>query len=387
LQVVHDAFPAFEMDTPEMIGLTRIKAASIAGAMVMVVALQWFCPVMAKGETAGYPDKLVVATMVMPPFLMKGAEDRWEGLSVELWQAVARELDIEYKWREYTRIESILEDVKAGKIDIVPAMAITEAHEILLDFSHQYFRSGLAIAVSKEKSAPGLLRFVKRLAANDIFVVVGVLVLLSLVAGIIVWLFEGRRNREFDGGLVQGAGHGLWWAVVTLTTVGYGDKAPQTLGGRVTALVWMFTSIVLIAGFTAAITTTLTVGELGGKIRGLEDLPGVRVGVLAQTEGMSFLAENGITARPYENVREGLQDLADKKIEAFVFNEAVLRYTVNKAFSGVVTVLPDVFDHYYVGMAMPTNSPLIEPINRALLRIIVQDKWAQTVTHYFGHHR
>jgi polar amino acid transport system substrate-binding protein len=367
--------------------LPRIKAASITGAMVMVLALLWFCPTMAMGKAGAYPDKLVVATMVLPPFLMKRTEGPWEGLSVELWQAVARELDNEYEWREYTRVESILEDIKTGEIDIVPAMAITEAHEVLLDFSHQYFRSGLAIAISKEKSAPGLLRYAKRLVSNDIFVVVGGLLLLSLVAGIIVWLFEGRRNREFDGGLVRGAGHGLWWAVVTLTTVGYGDKAPQTLGGRMTALIWMFTSIVLIAGFTAAITTTLTVGELGGKIRGLEDLPGIRVGAFAQAEGMSFLAENGITAQPYENVRDGLRALAQKKIEAFVFNEAVLKYTVNKEFSGVVTVLPDVFDPYFVGMAMPTNSPLIEPINRALLRIIIRDDWANIVARYFGHHR
>lgn len=355
-------------------------------AILMGMVVLGPCRAIAQAQGAS-PDKLVVGTMVIPPFLMKRADGRWEGLSVELWQAVARELDIEYEWREYTRVESILEDIKTGKIDIVPALAITEAHEILLDFSHQYFRSGLAIAISKEKSAPRVLHFVKRMISTDILVVVGGLLLLSLVAGIIVWLFEGRRNREFDGSLLRGAGHGLWWAVVTLTTVGYGDKAPRTLGGRMTALIWMFTSIVLIAGFTAAITTSLTVGELGGKIRGLEDLPGVRVGAFAQAEGMSFLAENGITALPYENVRDGLQDLTQKKIEAFVFNEAVLKYTVNKAFSGVVTVLPDVFDHYYVGMAMSTNSPLIEPINRALLRIIIQDEWANIVERYFGHHR
>lgn len=369
-----------------MMGKQKLIIVRIVGAIVISMIALGSSQATAQQQGA-FPDKLVVGTMVIPPFLMKGADGQWEGLSVDLWQAVARKLDVEYELREYTSVESILDDAKAGKIDLIPVLPITEAYEIQLDFSHQYFRSGLAIAISKEKSAPGLLRFAKRLISTDIIVVVGGLLLLSLVAGIIVWLFEGRRNREFDGGFVQGAGHGLWWAVVTLTTVGYGDKAPRTLGGRMTALIWMFTSIVLIASFTAAITTTLTVGELGGKIQGLEDLPGLRVGAFAKSEGLSFLVENGIAAQPYERVRDGLQDLSQKKIDAFVLNEAVLKYMVKKEFSGVVAVLPEVFDHYYVGMALPTDSPQIEPINRALLRIVIQDEWAKTVERYFGRHR
>jgi hypothetical protein len=229
-----------------------------------------------------------------------------------------------------------------------------------------------------------LLRFAGRLAVTDILLMLCLLLLLSLLAGIVVWLFEGRRNSEFHGNMVQGAGHGFWWAVVTLTTVGYGDKAPKTPGGRLTALIWMLSSIFLLASFTAAITTTLTVGELGGKIRGLEDLPDVRVGAYARSESVVFLAENGITAQLYENVRDGLQALAQKEIDAFVFNESVLKYMVKKEFAGVVAVLPGTFDPYYLGMAMPTNSALQEQINRALLRIIAGDEWDKLVVHYMG---
>ena len=188
----------------------------------------------------------------------------------------------------------------------------------------------------------------------------------------------------FGGGTLRGVGHGIWWAIVTLTTVGYGDKTPKTLGGRMVALIWMFCSVILIASFTAAITASFTVVELKGKVRGLSDLPGVRVGSLTQSQSLDFLAKRGIAVLPYENVQGGLQAIVDKKIDAFVFNEAVLKDLVRTEFPGRVHVLAGTFDHYYVSMAMTPGSPLREPLNRALLEITAKDDWLKLVELYIG---
>ena len=169
-----------------------------------------------------------------------------------------------------------------------------------------------------------------------------------------------------------------------MTTVGYGDKAPKTLGGRLVALIWMLASVIIIASFTAAVTTSFTVVELKGKIRGLSDLPGVRVGSLAESESLDFLANRGIAVLPYENPEDGLQAIVDKKIDAFVFDEAVLKDLARTAFPGRVQVLAGTFDHYYVSMAVPSGSPLREPLNRALLRIITKDDWLRLVELYMG---
>jgi voltage-gated potassium channel len=50
----------------------------------------------------------------------------------------------------------------------------------------------------------------------------------------------------------------LWWAIVTITTVGYGDVSPVTSEGRLAAGVLMVLGIVLFSTLTAAITSALT---------------------------------------------------------------------------------------------------------------------------------
>ena len=330
-------------------------------------------------DDSGASDKLLVGVVDAPPFSMKTTDGSWEGLSIELWQAVAQELGVEFELREYS-FEQVLDAVTRGEVDVILALAVTEQHEIIMDLSHPFLRSGSAIAVAAEATEHSWLRFAGHLVSLNLLPVIGLLILLSLTAGAIVWLFEARRNPEmFGGGTVRGVGHGIWWAIVTLTTVGYGDKAPKTFGGRMVALIWMFASVILIASFTAAITTSFTVGELKGKVRGLSDLPDVRVGSLAQSESFNFLAKRGIAVLPFENSRDGLQAIVDKKIDAFVFNESVLKHLARTEFPGRVHVLAGTFDHYYVSMALPSGSPLREPLNRALLKIITKDDWRRLV--------
>jgi voltage-gated potassium channel len=51
-----------------------------------------------------------------------------------------------------------------------------------------------------------------------------------------------------------GFADGIWWAVVTASTVGYGDIAPTTLPGRLVAVVLMLTGVGLLSTLAASIT-------------------------------------------------------------------------------------------------------------------------------------
>jgi ABC-type amino acid transport substrate-binding protein len=186
----------------------------------------------------------------------------------------------------------------------------------------------------------------------------------------------------FGEGVAKGIGHGIWWSMVTMTTVGYGDKAPKTIGGRIAAIIWMLFSIVFIASFTANITTSLTLNELRGKVRGFNDLHSMRVGALSRSEGSNYLSRHGIAAMPFESIQEGLQAVAGKKIDAFVLNEMIVKNLSKHEFPGRVHVLPGVFDEYFVSIALEEKSPLRKPINKALLKFMQSDDWAELLNRF-----
>jgi voltage-gated potassium channel len=84
-----------------------------------------------------------------------------------------------------------------------------------------------------------------RAAARIIVVATASVVVLG---GILMRLLD---HQEYDNVWV-----GMWWAIQTVTTVGYGDVTPSALSGRIIASFVMLEGIAFLAIVTAAITST-----------------------------------------------------------------------------------------------------------------------------------
>lgn len=321
---------------------------------------------------------LRVGVIELAPLCMKTADGRWEGYSVELWQDVATRIGVPFEFQEFRNLEKLLEALEQRSIDVIPSLPVRERLEAVMDFSQSYLKSGLAIAVPAEGVEYAWRRIFGTIFSFHSLKAVAFLMVLSTIAGVIVWRFEKGRNSEmFGGGHIKGIGHGIWWAMVTMSTVGYGDLAPKTLGGRTVALVWMFFSIVFIAVFTASITTSLTISELNGKVRGFGDLYSVRTGSIPGSEGFDFLTKQGVSVISCDSILAGMEALTSGRIDAFVLNEQLLRYLAKKDFPGRVQVLPGTFDEYFVSIALQQNSPLRKPINKALLSLMNTQQWTE----------
>lgn len=79
-------------------------------------------------------------------------------------------------------------------------------------------------------------------------------------ATISIAVLSGVLMTVIDGDNYPTIGSGLWWAVQTTTTVGYGDHVPTTAGGRLLAAFVMLIGIGFLTVITAAITSTFVAG-------------------------------------------------------------------------------------------------------------------------------
>jgi len=75
---------------------------------------------------------------------------------------------------------------------------------------------------------------------------------------------EFAFEQHAPGATIHNFGDALWWSIVTVTTVGYGDKYPVTAGGRGVAVVLMITGIGL-AGVLSATVASYFVGQRADK--------------------------------------------------------------------------------------------------------------------------
>jgi voltage-gated potassium channel len=70
---------------------------------------------------------------------------------------------------------------------------------------------------------------------------------LAVVTGVVARLIDRRDFHSF--------GDGIWWAIVTLGTVGYGDIVPHTTWGRVLGSIVIVCGVTFIAFLTATVTS------------------------------------------------------------------------------------------------------------------------------------
>ena len=232
---------------------------------------------------------MAIATREAPPFAIEGSDGQWHGLAIDLWRQIALERGYRYHFVK-TDLDGMIDGVASGQYAAsVGALTITAAREEKVDFTHPFYATGFGIAVPR--AAPAWLSLMRNFFTLNFLKAVLALSALLLLVGLLFWLAERKANSEEFGAHAGGIWSGFWFSAVTMTTVGYGDKAPKTPTGKAIALVWMFAAIIIISTFTGMIASSLTAEQISGAVQGPDDLASVHVGSIGNSASDDWLSE------------------------------------------------------------------------------------------------
>lgn len=327
-------------------------------------------------------QSLLVATRVIPPFVFK-EKGELAGFSIDLWRSISSQIGVDSKFIEYRTLSNLLSAVKNGKANAgIAAISITAEREEQFDFSLPMFAAGLQILVRKpDAKGSGFPNILQLFFSPTLLQVIGLALVLIVVAAHIIWLSEryhpeGLISKSYFPGIFKAC----WWAAATLAT--QAEEMPKGAIGRLVAVVWMFIGVLFVAYFTATATTSLTVQQLQGDIKSIDDLPGKLVATTAGSTAANYLKERKISVLQVSQIEQAYDALQTKKADAVVFDAPVLLFYAANEGKGKVEVVGSIFREENYGIVLPNNSPYRKRINNALLSLkengiyqSLYDKW------------
>ena len=331
---------------------------------------------------------LTVAARTLPPFVIY--ENRaYSGFEVALLRLVAARLGMELEIYAVDTVAKQIDDITRGVARLgLGGVTITGSREEAVDFSLPVLDTGLTVMAPTHDSegfGDRILSFLRAIASSDLpwlLIVFGVAVLL---AAHLIWWLERHHNPDFAVPYRRGIWDSFYWSVVTMSTVGYGDKVARGALGRVFALVWIALGTLVFASFTASIASSLAVNELRGDISGPTDLPGHRVATVSSSAGEAYLTATGVGPVLVDEIDEAYHLMAQGEVEAIVFDAPVLRFHASRQGAGEVTTVGPLFEKVQYGLMLgEDDNELRERINLALLELIESGVYRQVHDRWFG---
>ncbi len=195
------------------------------------------------------------------------------------------------------------------------------------------------------------------------------------IVGNLIWLAEHKENPEhFAPKYREGIQDGMWFAIVTLSTVGYGDRIPKTKLGQLITGIWMVIALLtfstITAGLSSALTAAISEQQNRPRFTQTRDLAGASLAVVQDTTSESWAKFYQARPTKAKNFEEAVNLLKQGAVQAVMFDRPVLLYHVKQHPEDqfYVTELKLTFEPY--GFAIPMDSPLEKILNIHLLNLV-----------------
>lgn len=314
------------------------------------------------------PPPLRVGVAGDAPFVVVKEGQPPSGMSVDVFRAIARDTGLSFTLEPVPGgVAEGLRAVSAKEVDLlVGPLSITAERLEAVQFTRRYFEAPLSLVTPT--GGFGLREVFGPFVGRAFLIGVAVLLCVLLSVGVAIWLAERRRNPEqFPRAPVPGIANGVWFALVTFTTVGYGDRAPLSVPGRVIAGVWMLTALVGASSLTAGIATALTLrGISHGSIVKPEELLGQSIAAQPGTVGEQFARSHGAIIVPVSSISEGFERVQRSEAAAVIEDRPVLQHWLVKLHARDLVLGEGKWRPADYGFALPLDSDLTHRLNLAL---------------------
>lgn len=327
-------------------------------------------------------QSLTVSTVTRPPFsLVEDGKDT--GFSIELWEAVAQNLKTDFSIVRHDSFSEMLGAVTSGTSDVAIAnISITLAREQAMDFSYSIFSSGLRTMIQLKPDSNFSL--VSTIVSWELFfAIIGAFAIL-LAGGMLMWRLERADQEYFDRPAREAMFPAFWWALNLVVNGGFEERVPRTPFGRMFGVLLVISSLFVVSIFVARITSAMTISAIESSVSSVNDLYGKRVGTVAGSTAEAFLQNRDLKNRAMDDLSDVLRAFENGDLEAVVFDAPILAYYVLTDGAIFGQLAGPTFQHESYGIAFPSGSPMIEPINQALLELREDGTYSEIYRKWFG---
>lgn len=330
------------------------------------------------------PRKLRVAVVVGEPFVIATGSS-FTGYSIDYWEKLAAAMGVTYEYIVMEDQEAIIAGLEQDKLDaVIGGVGLTSEREAKLDFTQPYYMSGLQILVLEQEQQNFWSLFAPFLgsAVTQVFLVAFIFAV--VMAHVIYFVEHFGKNPDFQQGYFRDIWEAFWYLLIIVATGEYGDKEARTPIKRLVTVAFWLLGVLFIAQFTAAATSTLTVQQLQGSIQGLDDLPGKRVVTLIDSPASEFLEDHNIPYTAVNKWHEAYALLLEGRADALVGQAPNLQYYAANQGKGRVQVVGPILSPVPIGIGLPEDSPLHEPLNRLILQYYQDGTYGELATRWLG---
>lgn len=296
------------------------------------------------------------------------------GFSIDLWNALAREMGVNTEWVYFDTVPDLIKATQESRVDAgISAITVTSEREQQVDFSNSMYELGLQIMIPADSSPNPWLVAIGEIGKLFTWQVLLALAVMVAIFAHVRWWVDRRfsdGDASFPADYRQGIGEAAWWALTMFITW---DTPPRRGLVRVVDLVWFLMGFLCLGILSSVITAALTSQNLNSSINGVRDLLDKRVAAVATDAPKDYLTKLGVNVVPVKDLAEGVRKVASKEVEALVHDGPRLLYLAGQhnkdTKAGQVMVLPASFNPQIYGIVFPTNSQWVEPVNHALMKL------------------